>query len=347
MKMKSKLLVNTLTFITVSTLVVSACKKKEAKSELATPVPSPISAGLTDNYTVSLSALYPEGIDYDTKNNRFVISSFNKGAVYTLSSDGKAFSQLINDNNLIAATGVFTDEANDRIIVVSGDAGASEKSAAAAANAGKRGYLAFYNALTGVLMKSIDLKLLVPNGAVFPNDIAVDKDGNVYITDSFSPILYKIDTNYNASVFMNDPQFSVPAGSFGLNGIVYDSNGFLLVAHTQSNKLFKVNIASKQITEVSATSANLKTPDGLEWINGKLAVVENGLSDGKIHILKSTDNWASAVQSEEFVVGKNEFPTTAVTTPNGKLYVLHSWLGKLLSGDKTQATYDIKSLNVQ
>lgn len=320
-------------FYLLSLIVLVACNNKEESSD-----------SLLENYFINAKGLYPESVDFDTKNNHFIISSFNKGAVYTMNADGKNLTSFITDSNLIAALGVFTDEANDRIIVVSGDAGVSEKSAPNGSSAGSKAYLGVYNSKTGTLIKGIDLKALNSSGPVFPNDIAVDEDSNIYITDSFSPNIYKVDKNYNKSIFISDNLFSAPSGTFGLNGIVY-KDGYLIVAHTQASKLFKIKMSDNSISDVSGIdSSTIAAPDGLEWKGDQLIIVENGLGNGKVHVYYSANNWAAASKVSEFPIGKSEFPTAAVTARNGKVYILQSYLGKLLSGDKSQENYKIQGL---
>lgn len=318
-------------------LGLSSCQHNKDNNSKAENPP------LLENYSLNSVGAYPEGIDFDSKNNRFIISSFNKGIVYSLSPDGKTLSPLVNDTSLVAALGVYTDETNNRIIVASGDAGASEKSGANGSTAGKIAYVGIYNAQTGAAIKSINLKPLTAAGA-FPNDIAVDAIGNIYVTDSFSPVIYKIDKDYNASIFINNPVFAAPAGSFGLNGIVYHKDGYLIAAHTQANKLFKIDISSGSVTEITGLDNAFKAPDGLEWNGNNLTVVENGLAEGKVHLLSSMNNWATASKTRDAAVGKIEFPTSAYVADNGITYVLTSYLGKLLGGDKTQADYQIKGI---
>ncbi|ASW73329.1 hypothetical protein IQ37_03660 [Chryseobacterium piperi] len=335
MNKKTSILKNSLC-LTILSLSLAACNNSDREDNTPATV-------LSENYSFKSTGFYPEGIDFDTKNNHFVISSFRKGTVYTLSADGKEFTQLVDDANLIAALGVYTDEANDRIIVASGDAGASEKSGANGSTAGQKAYVGIYNAKTGVLIKSIDLKPLVTSGGVFPNDIAMDGNGNIYVTDSFSPIIYKIDQNYNASVFISNNNFSAPQGSFGLNGIVY-KDGYLIVSHTQAAKLFKINIADNSVAEITGLNNAFKAPDGLEWKDNNLIVVENGLGEGKVHLLSTSNDWVSSSKIKESTIGKTEFPTTAFAANNGTVYVLQSYLGKLLGGDASQIDYQIKGI---
>lgn len=302
---------------------------------------------LLNTYSFKMAGAYPEGVDFDNKNKRFVITSFNKGIVYTLGIDGKNLSPLITDTNLVAAVGVYTDEENERIIVVSGDAGASEKSGTGGSTAGNIAYVGIYNAKTGALINSVNLKPLVTSGGVFPNDIAVDKNGNIYITDSFSPVIYKIDTGYSASVFVNNNAFLTSPNAFGLNGILYHKDGYLIAAHTEKSKLFKINISNGAVSEIGGISDAFKAPDGLEWKGNDLVLIENGLAAGKVHLLSSNNNWASASKIKEVTIGTTEFPTTAYAADNGTVYVLTSYLGKLLfTGDKTHVDYEIKGVKL-
>lgn len=325
------------TLAAVGSLVALSCKNE---ADSVNPEPK-----LKDIYNIKHTGLYPEGIDYDTKNNVFVIGSFHKGTVHTLSADGQTFKTLITDPKLVSVLGVYTDETRNRYIVASGDAGASVKSGPNGSTAGNVAYVGIYDATSGAVIKSIDLKTLTPNASALPNDIAVDKDGNIYVTSSFAPNIYKIDINYNASIFTNNTALYTPAaGSFGLNGIVYHPDGYFIAAKTNDNKLFKISLADPtNVTEIGGLNNNIKAPDGLEWTSdGTLIVVENGLAGGKVFSLGSTDNWATANITSQQTIGAKAFPTTAVSVEGSGIYVLESQLGVLLGGDNTKAEFVIK-----
>lgn len=335
--MKIKSIIKIFPVFTIGIFLASCSKKKITPSD-------PQTIALKTSYTINSVGLYPESFDYDNKNHRFIVGSFNKGAAFTLNTNGD-FSPFINDSKLVGVTGIYADLPRNRVIVLSGDGGSSEKSTSNKSG-GSIAYAGVYDLTTGNLIKGVDLKNLTPNAGAFPNDATVDKDGNIYVTDSFSPVIYKIDLNYTPSIFVSDSRFSAPTGTFGLNGIVIHPDGYLLVAKTDNGKLFKIQLANpKAFTEVSGFTAN--TPDGLELKNnGDLVVVENGFAAGQVYTLVSKDNWVSTNKLNEITIGKEAFPTAATVAEQKDVYILATTkIGLFLAGDKTQTNFIIQKLN--
>jgi len=312
-----------------------ACDKND-NGQAASPV------ALNDTYTITDPGLYPEGIDYDSKNQRFLLSSLQKGAVFAMDSKGVA-KVFATSDKMVLPTGVFTDEGRNRLIVANADLGISQKSTQG--SAGSVATVSIFNLATGVLIKEIDLKGFTPNAGSCLNDVALDSDGNIYITDSFSPLIYKIDGSYSPSVFANNPLFATTPGSFGLNGIVFHPDGYFLIAKTDTSKLLKVSLSNPEVvTEVTGMAFNY--PDGIEFnAKNELVIVENGLGAGKSHTFASSNGWVSATKVSETTIGKDEFPTTAALASNGHVYVVNSKLGKLLGGDKTQSSFTIQKID--
>ena len=294
---------------------------------------------LQNEYKLICSGLYPESIDYDYNNNRFIIGSIYKSQVYTLTADGK-LSTFITKSKIAALAGVYTDEVRNRLIVVGGDIGISEKSLSKGASAGIIAYVEIYNLKTGSLIKAIDLKFLTPNASAAPNDVIVDKIGNIYVTDSFAPVIYKIDGDLKATIFATSPAFMPKANAFGLNGIVFHPDGYLLAGKSDSNQLLKISIADPTIiTEVEGIA--IKSPDGLEFNKRDQLVM---VSDGNVLTFASNDEWKTAKQVSKAIIGKEEFPTSVALAPNGKIYVILSKLNKLFAGDKTQSTFVLQEI---
>src|SRR5262249_45675704 len=149
-----------------------------------------------------------------------------------------------------------------------------------------------YDLTSGELIKMVDLNAIsTPDGVHAVNDLTFDKDGNIYATDSFSPAIYKIDPDGNASVFLTDPQFT--SDSIGLNGIGYDADGYLIVSNLGAGKLFKVPVDDpKSFSEIALQ--NSIHVDGMSFAPDGSLVVVGAQADQTLYKLTTTDDWKSA-----------------------------------------------------
>ncbi len=77
----------------------------------------------------------------------------------------------------------------------------------------------------------------------FLNDITVDSDGGIYVSESDSNLIYRI-KNKSVEKWLDSEEISRP------NGILFD-DGKLLVAVNSDNYLKAVNISNKQITKIA------------------------------------------------------------------------------------------------
>jgi sugar lactone lactonase YvrE len=201
----------------------------------------PIEASLPAKITVPQRALSPEGIQYDEANQRFIVSSRTQGRIGTVRDDS-TYTQLADDPKLVSTIGLNLDATRQRLLAAVSDAGANT-TRSTATTLRKLAALAIFNPSSGALLSYIDLGALRPNLPHFANDIAVDNQGNAYITDSLSPIIYKVDAQGVATVFLENSQLSGGTG-FGLNGLVYHPDGYLLVAKSNDGTLYKVPLAN-------------------------------------------------------------------------------------------------------
>ena len=113
------------------------------------------------------------------------------GTVGIVKADGtyKAFAK---DPLLISTVGMSADPDRNRLLVCVSDPGVSEKTSPKTQK--KLARLVSFDLKTGKRQKSVDLDKLAPAGGEhFCNDLAIDGDGNAYVTDSFSPIIYRVD----------------------------------------------------------------------------------------------------------------------------------------------------------
>lgn len=294
-----------------------------------------------DMITINQSALYPESMAYDAANKRFIVGSLTAGTLGQVKADG-TYLPFADDDQLVSTTGIFIDEFRNRILTAVGDlAGNSRRTAPATQY--KLAGLASYDRTTGKRLSYVDLGKLRPNAAHFANDITVDNQGNSYVTDSFSPIIYKVDTQGTASVFLEDDRLAAPAGSFGLNGIVFHPDGYLLVAKYDEGTLYKIPLATPKAFIQVASGSVFTSADGLLLADrNTLLIAANGKTN-MVFRVRTTDGWVTAQLGSSFATG-DVFPT-ALAQMDSAVYVLQSHVSALLSGQNPPVTqFGIKKI---
>lgn len=329
-KHTSKLVI--LGLLTASVLILNGCDKRK---EAATPEPAKMSEEksapattmqkLPDVISFTKKALYPEGVDYDAKGNRFLVTSLHEGIVGSVTADGK-YNALFQDEHMVSAIGIRIDSARDRVLVCNSDPGVSIHTKKE--TQGKLAGVGVFQLSTGKLIKYIDLASLSEGGGHFCNDIALDNSGVAYVTDSFSPIIYKIDADNNASIFLKNDRFT--GEGFNLNGIVVKDD-YLLAAKYNEGLLFKVPLNDPEKFTQVTIAEKFPGADGLLWTaDGSLILIAN-MNTNKVAKLTSTDNWASATVVSTVDTGQ-VFPTTGVEV-NNDIYVLYAMLHVIFNPD--------------
>lgn len=318
-----------------STLLVSACTDDD--NPVPPPPPGPAAVSFTQ------AALYPEGMEYDASNHRFLVSSLTRGAIGQVADDG-TYTPFADSPQLVATTGLQLDVSRNRLLVAVSDLGGTPRSSPT--TTGQLAALAIFNATTGQPVNYVNLGTLRPNQGHFANDVASDNQGNYYVTDSFSPIIYKVDAAGTATVFLEAPQLATPTGQFGFNGIVFHPDGYLLVGHTTRAALYKVPLANPAAYAAVTGGPSLAGIDGIMLQdNQNLLVVSN--AQNNVVRLNSADAWGTAAARGAFATGTT-FPTSIARRSDSETYVLYSHLDVLLSGQPTPASkFELTKINLQ
>lgn len=277
--------------------------------------------------TVRRPALYPETIEFNSKDHKFLLSSFREGAIYEVDNAGIA-TVLVDDPRLCSVLGIAVDAPRNRLWAVNSDLGSSVKPSAAGPK--KLAGVGIYDLTSGKPIDYVDLTP-VASGPHLMNGIALDAAGNAYVTDSFSPVIYKIDSHAAPSVFLRDERFA--GEGINLNGLIVHPDGYLLVIKKSDGTLFKVPLDQpSHFSEVSIPE-HLTGGDGVTLIGKKdLVVIANrtpGTSSNSAFSLSSDDDWKTAKVSAIQQLG-DVYPTTAVLRDN-TLYVVQSKLNELIA----------------
>ena len=155
----------------------------------AAPVEGMIKSGdvvetrLPDLIRVERSGLFPEGLEFDPRRKRFLLGSAAEGTIFSVGDDG-SHRPFIEDDDLRSSAGIHLDLENDRLLVVNTDPGVYT----GAAPEGSTASLAVYDLTTGERLFLTDLTELAAGDQQLANDVAVDMQGNAYVTDSLAGV---------------------------------------------------------------------------------------------------------------------------------------------------------------
>ncbi|RUV49717.1 gluconolaconase [Mesorhizobium sp. M7A.F.Ca.MR.228.00.0.0] len=284
---------------------------------------SPSMAGSTaQGISFASDQSYPESMTWSARQDTFMVGSVRHGLVAKVDKTGK-YTVFVHDARLVSTAGLLVDDKRNTLWVTNSDPGGGDRTGAA--SKGKLAAVATYDATTGQPRAYYDLGSL-SEGTHFANDIALDADGNAYVTDSFAPIVYRIDTAGKATIFAQDPRFTNGDG-FKLNGIAWQKDGYLLVGKYNTGELFRVSIADPRKIDPVKLPETLTGADGIQLIDDQHLIVVQNLGADRTVELVSADGWASAtiVRQERSIMS---MPTAAAILGDD-VYVLNSRLDTL------------------
>ena len=283
---------------------------------------------LPKNIKLSNVAQNPEGIEYDKRDHTFLLSSLNAKPILKVNFDGSFKPFTSGEKFPLSTAGLQIDYEHNRLLVA-GFNGLElmDKDPATKGTA----YLRIYNLDTGILEKDINLSALAPKNstAFFANDIAVDNNGNAYISDWYAKVIYKVSLDGKPSLFWEN-KTSVSGGP---NGLDFHPNGFLLVSLLNVNSkglysdygLVKIPVNNPS----SAKLVHFQKPgftgfDGMV-INKKghvIGVSNNAKTPGGNILLEisGNKNWEYAEIVHTKAITNS---TTVALTPENKKYIIN------------------------
>ncbi len=278
------------------------------------------------NIPFNSNELYPEGIAYCKKQDVFFVSSLHYGKIGKVTQKG-VYTEFITDKDLVSTIGIHANEKANLLYVCVSDPGVSVKTDKATQM--KLAKLIAYDLISGKRKFIADLGALNKDGDNFANDIDFDNQGNCYVTNSASPIIYKVTPKGVATIFATSDNWKKEG--FNLNGIVVHPNGYLIVAQSNTGELYKVSL--KNPTEITKINSDIMLgADGI-FMHGKneLLVISN--SKKEVYEL-TTDNDFVSAKTVRTAKTEMNFPTTGIVV-KGKYYVLNAKLNEIFTPNTT------------
>ncbi|CAJ0715125.1 hypothetical protein LMG6871_01340 [Ralstonia edaphis] len=258
---------------------------------------------------------YPESFAWSPRQKVFFVGSIHKGTLGTVSLTG-TYKPFASDSAMVASTGIKYDAKRNLVWAALCDIGVATQSSPR--TQGKQAAVIAFDASTGKKKHAIDLTGVGSDGAHCANDLAFDPAGNVYVTDSNTPVVYVIDRHFKPRELVRNEAFT--GEGFNLNGIVYHPDGYLLVGKHNTGDLFRITLGPKVEVRAVQLSAKIPGADGIERVDrNTLVIAQNAGQDRAIRVT-STDGWQSA-EVVEVARSVASFPV-AVTTVGNDLYML-------------------------
>ena len=314
--------------ITKSTILISAISvlfSACASGQLTKSTTNNVQTKFPNSIKVEGIAQNPEGIEYDKNDKTFLLSSLNAAPILKVGLDGTAKLFTSGEKFPLSTAGIQIDYANNRLLVA-GFNGLElmDKKPETKGTA----FLRVYNLTTGVIEKEVNLSHLVPEAnAYFANDVAVDNVGNVYISDWYANVVYKVDLSGKATVFWKNNLNTAATP----NGLDFHPDGYLLVSiispdgSYKEHALVKVPLNDSNLaTEVRISNSIFAGFDGMVVSsNGNVIGITNNQKSagGNILIeLTGENNWQSAkvINSKDITTS-----TTVAITPENKKFVIN------------------------
>ncbi|WZZ14630.1 hypothetical protein YC2023_107719 [Brassica napus] len=271
------------------------------------------------------SGFLRECAKWDDVGRRFLVSFMDGGGIGEVvirdsdSDDSEVLEEviLVKDVDIAgnASAGIVIDRDRNRLLVAIGDLVGNKYSALAAYDL-STWHRIFLTELSGY-SKEIS----------FADDVAFDAQGNTYVTDAKGSKIWKVDVNGKLVSTIKSPLFT-PPGWFinlvALNGIVYHPNGFLIVIHTFSGLLYKIDLTegddSNKVNVIEVTGGTLRFGDGIELLSPTKIVIAGNPST---RLVESSDEWRTASVTGLFRSGMFHRLVSAATVKEGRIYLTH------------------------
>jgi Cu-Zn family superoxide dismutase len=275
-----------------------------------------------DRYILPGNLVFPEGVVADQSSGLFYVSS---------TTDGSIFRGHVSDpltevwlpggaDGRTTAIGLELDP-DGRLIVAGGGTGS----------------IWAYDTADGSLVA----RFVTPAGATFINDVAAVPSGDVFATDSIRPILWRLpagtlDAGGGVTVsaepwldFTGTPL--VYQAGFNVNGIAASEDGkYLVLVQSNTGKLFRVTVATKEVVEIDLGGATVMAGDGLVLRGSTLWVVRN--SAGVIERVQLSEDLTEGRIVRSYTDPTFGFPTTADIL-RGRMLVVNSQFNRRATGD--------------
>ncbi len=210
-------------------------------------------------YILDEKDLVPEGIAYSAMKDAFYLTSVTKSKIITVDRMSGKQTDFIRENEFgyQPGVGIWVDDQRNRLHALGGYYRLKDSLSS----------LYTFDLNTHKLLKRYDL-----TDEHFLNDMVVDAKGNIYLTDTKDQSIFLL--KYQADsleLFYKSPEIEFP------NGIALSDDNSKLYIASMPLGIKILDISTKRILNKTDTLGISQGIDGLEFYEGNLYAVQNGV----------------------------------------------------------------------
>lgn len=272
--------------------------------------PAGASGPSLSKYELPTAHRFPEGIAHELGTDTFYVGSFHDGTISRgrLDMPNAAVFLAGGGNGRNVAAGLKVD-GDHRLFIA----------------AGGKGAVFVYDTSTGAFVRRFVTEY---SGKEFLNDLTVTPNGDVFVTDTFHPVLYRLPAHavhpsptpgkLQAWLTFSGPPLVYHSGR-NLNGIAHSGDGkYLVVAQVNTGNLFRIEIATKTVTRIGLGGESV-SGDGLALLGRRLYAVDRPY----IVKIKLAADFASGQVVSKTTDPSFAYPTT-IAIAGGRMLVVNS-----------------------
>ena len=263
--------------------------------------------------TLSDSALWAEGVDHDPRNGRFYVTSIWRRTIVVRHPDGREHDLLPRSREgALPVLAVRVDTAR-------GVAWATESPVELAGAASGEAALLRIRLTDGIVERRWPL-LPAARGHTL-GDVALGPSGDVWVSDSDDPVLYRLRPGADTLERLTSPLFR------SLQGIAPAPDGRTLYVADYSHGLLRVNVATGAVERVEdAPGSTSLGCDGIVLHRGAIIAVQNGIAPARVarFVLSADGRRITRVETLDRNLPIADEPTVGTIVGDHFVYVANS-----------------------
>ncbi|HIK14954.1 MAG TPA: gluconolaconase [Leptolyngbyaceae cyanobacterium M33_DOE_097] len=273
---------------------------------------------------------YPNGITR-SQDGTLYVGSILSGRILQINSAGEVQTFFEGNSDIFSVTSLRLDEPRHLLWGTSPDVLRTPQSNAETVQKPHR--------IFAIDSRSGEVRHIIPmpDGG-FGNDIALDPQGGVYVTDSLRPRIHYLPPGTTQfQTWAEDDRFRTQL-RFGLSGIARQSDGILFVTMYSDGRLFKVTPQSARdpLVDEIELPRRIDGSDAIQFADdGSLIMVEGGVESGNGRLLRLHGLEIGAKPQFNTLASRMDLPVN-LTVVGGEIWLTESlFRHRFVSGQET------------